>query len=194
MAGKGAERMCVACRERARPDELVRLVRHPVTGDIVVDLPGKLPGRGAWVHARRSCVEDLERKGGKLSHALDGKVDATGLADRVRAAVLRAVEDGISMAAASGSLIGGHDRLVTDLRHGTVTTVIVAHDASPRTLASLRRAADDEESDVVFVEVGIDRDGLGQRTGRGARAALGVRATRGSAFLRRQLRRLRDLG
>lgn len=189
-----AERMCVACRERAAPDALVRLVRHPVTAEIVVDLPGKLPGRGAWVHPERRCVQDLQKKGGKLARALDGSVDASDLRERILAALHRAAADGISMASASGSLVGGHDRLVKELLGGAVEQVILASDASPRTVASIRRAAQEAEQDVVFVELPFTRDDLGSRTGRGARAALGVRPTRGSAFLRRQLRRLGNLG
>ena len=195
----GPQRTCVACREHDAPDAMVRLVRHPVTGAIVPDLAGKLPGRGAWVHPRAACVADLVKRRGKLGRALQGPVDASTLPDVLREALVRAASDGISMAAASGSLLGGHDRLVQGLHSGAIRMVIVASDVSPRTLASLERAATEavegtDEPRAIFVTLPLTRDELGQRTGRGSRAALGVRSTRGSAFLRRQLRRLRDLG
>lgn len=191
MARSGPERMCVSSRSREAPDSMIRLVRHPVTGVIVVDLPGKLPGRGAWVLPHR--VSDLKKKPGKLTRALGAEVDTSELDTLVRDAIVRAILDGISMAAASGSLVGGHDRLAHELRQGGLSAVIVASDASSRTVASLERALD-EENRVAFVKVPLGRDALGERTGRGPRAALGVRSTRGAAFLRRQLRRLRDLG
>ena len=58
-----AVRTCVGCRESGdrRADDLVRLVLSP-DGDIVVDLGGKLPGRGAWVHTRLACLERVAKR------------------------------------------------------------------------------------------------------------------------------------
>jgi len=200
----GPQRTCVGCRDKGGSDELIRLVRHPVQGIVVVDLPGKLPGRGAWIHPRAACVTPLTKKAGRLGHALGGPVETKDLAEVIQEALHRAALDGVSMAAASGSLVGGHDKLVSEILAGAVRQVVLADDASPRTVQSLRTAADrareeaeeagERVHDVIFVTLPIGREALGTRTGRGARAALGVRPTRGSAFLRRQLRRLRDLG
>jgi predicted RNA-binding protein YlxR (DUF448 family) len=41
-------RMCVGCRERREKKELRRVVRTP-EGNVVVDLTGKLSGRGAYI-------------------------------------------------------------------------------------------------------------------------------------------------
>ena len=49
------QRMCIACRESADKRSLVRIVRTE-TG-VQVDPGGKLPGRGAYLHARRTCWE-----------------------------------------------------------------------------------------------------------------------------------------
>lgn len=169
----------------------MRLVRHPVDGTVVVDLPGKLPGRGAWVHPTAACVGRLEKQGGRLSHALKGPVQVDGLLEQLRSRVMAALLDGLSMASASGSLVGGHDQLSQALRDGRIRQVVVARDASPRTVESLRRAAPEG---VDFVNIDVGREDLGARAGRGARAAVGVLPTRGAAHLSRQLRRLRDLG
>lgn len=49
------QRTCVACREVQAKGALVRLVS---TADgVVPDPKGKLPGRGAYLHARRDCWE-----------------------------------------------------------------------------------------------------------------------------------------
>jgi len=46
-------RICIACREAAGKRGLIRIVR---TADgVVVDLGGKLPGRGAYLHSRIDC-------------------------------------------------------------------------------------------------------------------------------------------
>jgi len=49
------QRMCVACRQSQDKKSLVRLVRMPE--GVLVDETGKLPGRGAYLHADPSCWE-----------------------------------------------------------------------------------------------------------------------------------------
>jgi len=49
------QRMCVACRQSQDKKTLVRLVRTPE--GVVVDETGKLPGRGAYLHADPTCWE-----------------------------------------------------------------------------------------------------------------------------------------
>lgn len=181
-------RTCVACRQPDGRDALIRLVRGP-DGHLVVDYRARLPGRGAWVHPRRECVEHAGRRG-VLSRALRGPVDAGALSDQVRNAVLRACADGLSMAAAGGALVGGHDALSRALEDGSVVDVVVAEDASERTVASLRKAA----GDLSFTSMPLTREALGAKVGSAPRAAVGVRLDHASTHLRRQLRRLRDLG
>ena len=47
-------RTCVGCGEGGAKRELIRIVRHP-DGSIAVDLHGKEPGRGAYIHRRAEC-------------------------------------------------------------------------------------------------------------------------------------------
>lgn len=59
-------RTCVGCRLVLPKRNLVRVVR---TGEgIKIDLTGKLAGRGAYLHDRRSCWEKGLK--GSLAHAL----------------------------------------------------------------------------------------------------------------------------
>jgi predicted RNA-binding protein YlxR (DUF448 family) len=44
----------VACRTERPQRDLVRIVRTP-TGDVVVDLSGRLAGRGAYLCADQAC-------------------------------------------------------------------------------------------------------------------------------------------
>jgi predicted RNA-binding protein YlxR (DUF448 family) len=50
-----SRRTCVGCRKTARRDELLRFARTE-NARLVPDVRGRLPGRGAWVHARRDCI------------------------------------------------------------------------------------------------------------------------------------------
>lgn len=65
------QRTCVGCHEVLAKRSLIRVVRTPE--GLRVDPTGKTPGRGAYLHDRRSCWEH-GLKGG-LAHAL--KIELT---------------------------------------------------------------------------------------------------------------------
>lgn len=78
MSGKPAkrtkhipQRTCVGCRTILPKRSLIRLVRQP--DQVVIDLTGKMPGRGAYLHNTRPCWEKGLK--GSLAHAL--KADFT---------------------------------------------------------------------------------------------------------------------
>ena len=60
------QRTCVGCRTVLAKRTLIRIVRR--SDGVVVDLSGKLAGRGAYIHNRKSCWE-RGLKGG-LANAL----------------------------------------------------------------------------------------------------------------------------
>ena len=66
------QRTCVACREVLAKRSLIRIVRRPE--GVQVDPTGKLTGRGAYLHDRRSCWERGLK--GALSHALKTELTA----------------------------------------------------------------------------------------------------------------------
>ena len=49
------QRTCVGCRQILEKRSLIRIVRTP--DGIVTDPTGKLAGRGAYLHNKRSCWE-----------------------------------------------------------------------------------------------------------------------------------------
>ncbi|WP_077691604.1 MULTISPECIES: YlxR family protein [Nocardiopsis] len=53
-------RTCVGCRSRAVQSDLVRLVA--VGSAITPDTRGRRPGRGAYLHRDRRCLELAERR------------------------------------------------------------------------------------------------------------------------------------
>ena len=65
------QRTCVACREVLPKRSMIRLVR--VSAGVEIDTTGKLAGRGAYLHDRRSCWERGLK--GALANAL--KVELT---------------------------------------------------------------------------------------------------------------------
>jgi uncharacterized protein len=78
MAKHIPQRTCVGCREVQGKRQLVRVVRQ-ADGPVRLDETGKAPGRGAYVHAQRSCW-DKALSAGRLAYAL--KIDRIEDADR----------------------------------------------------------------------------------------------------------------
>src|SRR2546423_7395863 len=58
---RGTERLCALTREVKPIDELIRFVAAP-DGAIVPDLKRRLPGRGVWVTATRSAVNEAVKR------------------------------------------------------------------------------------------------------------------------------------
>ncbi|MBU6429663.1 MAG: DUF448 domain-containing protein [Cyanobacteria bacterium REEB65] len=54
-------RRCVTCRSWGSKIELLRVTRSP-TGEVMLDLVGKLPGRGAYLHRSPECLGGALRK------------------------------------------------------------------------------------------------------------------------------------
>jgi len=61
------QRTCVGCHQTLGKRQLVRLVR--TDEGVRVDLTGRLSGRGAYLHDRRSCWKHALKKG-TLARAL----------------------------------------------------------------------------------------------------------------------------
>jgi predicted RNA-binding protein YlxR (DUF448 family) len=78
MAKHIPQRTCVGCREVQGKRQLVRVVRQ-ADGHVRLDVTGKAPGRGAYIHAHGSCW-DKALSVGRLAHAL--KIDRIEEADR----------------------------------------------------------------------------------------------------------------
>ena len=53
-------RTCVGCRARAAKSDLLRVVA--VNDEIVVDPAARRPGRGAYLHPSRDCLEQARRR------------------------------------------------------------------------------------------------------------------------------------
>ncbi|MED5370437.1 MAG: DUF448 domain-containing protein [Myxococcota bacterium] len=167
---------------------LVRLVRAP-DGRVFCDYRGRLKGRGAWVTPTTDALERLQKSPGILFRPLNGRCDTTGLLEQVRLANAKAVEDLLSIAARAGLLQGGKDGVRGAISSGKARGVLLASDASPRLVEDLRRRA----GELPVAQLPMDREALGQRIGKGPRAALAVLAGKPASALLLELRRYEGL-
>ncbi|MGI8417598.1 MAG: YlxR family protein [Nakamurella sp.] len=67
----GSWRTCVGCRDKGRPDVLLRVVVYPAgdtegtASDVVLVVPDpkrRKPGRGAWIHPDSGCLQAALRR------------------------------------------------------------------------------------------------------------------------------------
>ncbi|WP_133364751.1 DUF448 domain-containing protein [Qipengyuania sediminis] len=151
------ERRCILSGEHGARASLIRLALSPY-GQVLPDVHAKAPGRGAWLGVDRPALATAMAKG-KLKAALarafkTGALDIPGdLADRIEAALRRALTDRLGLEMRSGTLILGTSRIAETARAGGVALLLHASDASEDGRRKLDQAW----------RVGQDREGTGDR-------------------------------
>ena len=66
---KQPQRRCTGCSEHFPKKELIRVLRTP-SGEIVLDLTGKMSGRGAYICKKAECLKKA-RKAKRLEFSLE---------------------------------------------------------------------------------------------------------------------------
>ncbi|MGN1163098.1 MAG: RNase P modulator RnpM [Christensenellales bacterium] len=84
---KPSLRMCLCCREMMDKKELKRVVKTP-EGKIMLDLSGKMNGRGAYICQKPECLKKLKKQK-VLNKAFSVQID-----DEIYDKIIEAVESG----------------------------------------------------------------------------------------------------
>ena len=158
------ERTCIVTRETHPRAALLRFVLAP-DGEVVFDLKGALPGRGAWVKPARDVLEQAVRRRA-FSRAF--KAPATvpeDLSERVIAQLKEAAIATLSLARKAGEAVAGFDKVREALRNDAVAVLVEATDGADdgrRKVLALAAAA---QPDAWLVET-LDSRELGLAFGR----------------------------
>jgi len=137
-AASGTARLCVVTREVKPIAEMIRFVVGP-DGTVVPDLKGKLPGRGAWVTARRDCIAAAKR--GAFARAFRGDVTiAPDLAGIVEERLARAVLDALAIARKAGQVVTGHAKVEAAALSGAAVAYLHGSDAAADGVRQIRAA------------------------------------------------------
>jgi predicted RNA-binding protein YlxR (DUF448 family) len=130
------KRSCVGCGQRidvsqAR-SELIRLVFVPGPDSIAVvpDVTATARGRGAWLHARLTCLEQAAKKGFARSAKAAVRVDPAVLARQIAEQARRRVAGLLSAAVRSRHIAIGARAVAERWRAGEVALILVAQDAA----------------------------------------------------------------
>lgn len=157
ITGNGPERKCILSGAHDARDALIRLAISP-EGEVLPDVLARAPGRGAWIGVSRAGLEEAVAKGklkGVLARAFKGAPISIpdDLADRLEAALIRAVTDRLGLEMRSGRLLVGSDRIAEHARMGNVAWLAHAADAGEDGSRKLDQA----------LRVGLEAEGSGLR-------------------------------
>jgi predicted RNA-binding protein YlxR (DUF448 family) len=153
-AAAGTVRTCVVTRAAKPPEELIRFVVGPDQA-VVPDLKRKLPGRGAWVTARRDVVAKAVKRGA-FARAFRADVKAApDLAETVDRLMERSLLDALGVARKARQVVVGHAQVEAAAEEGAALAVLHASDASPegvrQILAAIRRGSAPGSANVVVI-------------------------------------------
>lgn len=138
--GQAPERRCIVTRSSRPPEEMIRFVGAP-DGTVAPDLKNRLPGRGAWVTARRWAVEEAVRRN-LFARALKARVSpAPDLADQVAARLRDAALGALGLERRAGRLAVGFSEVEALTRRGDAALVIHAAEAAADGVRKLEQAA-----------------------------------------------------
>lgn len=125
----GPVRQCAATRDRLPQADMIRFARAP-NGEVTPDLAVRLPGRGVWVRAERTALEQAGSKGTFARGFKAGCSVPEQLADRVEALLVKRLQECLSLAKKAGALIIGFDQVRSALRSRPPGLLIEASDGA----------------------------------------------------------------
>jgi predicted RNA-binding protein YlxR (DUF448 family) len=128
-ARRAPVRTCLATRENVPIEQMIRFVAAP-DGTVVPDLSRNLPGRGAWVTARREAIEKaISQKA--FSRAFRGKASADPkLAELVGVLIERSALEALSLANKAGRIVTGNSKVESAILSGKATAIFHSADGS----------------------------------------------------------------
>lgn len=136
------ERMCIVTRKSSEETDLIRFVLDP-SGVLVPDLKANLPGRGAWVSAKRAILQDaVKRKA--FGRAFKGDQPVLGLDDlvmRTEEVLKHHARGSLALARKAGLVTTGFSKVESAIKAGKVECVLHASDAGHDGRGKLDRLA-----------------------------------------------------
>ena len=169
-----SERRCILSGERADPAHLIRLAISP-DGEVLPDVRGKAPGRGAWMGLPRAALEQAVRNGrlkGALARAFKGEAlhIPADLPERIDAALRSDLLARLGLEAKASNLVTGHEKIDVAARRGAVHLLLHAADAGAdgsRKLDQAWRVGEGREGEeLAGARLSVDREALSMALGR----------------------------
>lgn len=136
----GPERRCILSGEILPKDALIRFVVSP-DGQVVFDVAEKLPGRGLWVRADPTMLQQAITKN-SFARAARQKVDLPEqLPEQVVQQLTQRCIDLLGLARKSGTAAFGRTKVDTQIRLGQTALLVSAIEAANDGKQALQRLA-----------------------------------------------------
>ena len=167
------QRTCLGCRQAKGQSELIRFVRSP-DGEVLADLKGRLPGRGAYLCSDRACLETAvsRKQFDRTFRQVCQQVTVNRLADGIAQELLAHMASLLGMARKSAQFVSGGNAVQDALsRRKPLAVIILAKDISGPIGEKVRRKA--VAQSVVTANL-FNKMELGQILGRAERSVVGL--------------------
>lgn len=133
-------RRCIVSGALRPKEEMIRFVIGP-EGGLVVDMAGRLPGRGFWLSAERDMINTACAKKAFARAAGAPLTPPPDLSDRVERLLARRCLDLVGLACRAGEAVAGYDKTRAWLRAGKGGVLVAASDGAPGGRAKVRALA-----------------------------------------------------
>jgi uncharacterized protein len=166
------ERTCVGCQQVYPHEQLIRLVCSP-TGEVLLDIYGKLPGRGAYLCPQRLCAEQAVQRR-RVQVAFRREVVLTPLGELVHAMAGVLEERALScvrIARKAGRLVSGYTQVSRALMYEPVICLLVAGDTARERLREYQGWCEKRQ---IPCRMFLTKARLGQLAGRDQSSAIGI--------------------
>lgn len=170
---KQPQRTCIACRQVAGQDSLIRYVLAP-DGQVLVDYRHKLPGRGAYTCLNLECLESAVTRR-QFQRSFKGKgipPEAKVLKKELQEQIAARVEALLGMARKSGQVESGSNAILGSLRQEKKYAFLILSEDISDGIGDKLKAAADKQNVPFFTMLGKSR--LGQLLGKGERSVAGI--------------------
>ncbi len=152
----GALRTCALTREVKPVSDMIRFVVGP-DGDAVADVKRKLPGRGIWISATRTAIEDAVKRN-VFARCCKREVRVSReLPAEVERLLQRAALDALAMAAKAGGVVSGMTKVEEAISRNDLKALIHAADGSAdgtrKLAAALRHRSGEKMHEIAVIDV-----------------------------------------
>lgn len=158
-------RECALSRESRPVNEMIRFVLSP-EGVLTPDIDAKAPGRGVWVTAERTAVEEAVRKKVLPRRLKEKAIVPETLAELTAQRLEQRLTGTLGLARKAGQIVAGASKVRAAIEKGTVAALFTASDAAPESRQKMVGAlrARKSASEVPHFEI-LSSDQLGLALG-----------------------------
>jgi len=160
-------RRCLVTGKEKNKEKLIRFVLDP-SNVVTPDLLNRLPGRGLWVSADRSILDQAIKKNLFSKSAKSKAVIPDNFIDKVEVLLKRRCLELLGLARSAGATVTGLPQIENGLKSGKIDIVLMASDAKKDCRKKLSRVA--------IVETGLTRIELGASLGKEHLVTVGMRS------------------